>query len=80
MGSWTRRICMFARSSEGDFARRANQLNFLSSPSRKNIPLNASGKSAALLRVSHGNEGRIMIVTNVRWDAVDAKRAQGEGA
>jgi hypothetical protein len=41
-------------------------LNFLSSPSHKNIPLNASGKSAALLRASHPIEGRIAIVTNVR--------------
>jgi hypothetical protein len=52
----------------------------LSSPFRKNIPLNPSGKSAALLRASHPIEGRIAIVTNVRWDAVDAKRAQDEGA
>src|SRR5712691_6056123 len=26
------------------------------------------------------DEGRIMIVTNVRWDAVDAEGAQDEGA
>ena len=32
-------------------------LNFLSSPSHKNIPLNASGKSAALLRPSHPMRG-----------------------
>jgi hypothetical protein len=38
----------------------------LSSPSRKNIPLNPSGKSMLFLRVSHPNEGRIAIVTNVR--------------
>jgi hypothetical protein len=31
------------------------------------------------LRVSP-NDGRIMIVTNVRWDAVDAKRVQDERA
>jgi hypothetical protein len=36
------------------FARRANHLDFLSSPSHKNIPLNLSDKSAALLRASHG--------------------------
>jgi len=55
-------------------------LNFLSSPSHKNIPLNLSGKSAALLCASHPIEGRIAIVTNVRWDAVDAKGARDESA
>ena len=50
----------------------------LSIPLAKNIPLNASGKSAALLRPSHPNEGRIAIVTDVRWDAVDAMAAQDE--
>src|SRR5258705_13201903 len=41
----------------------------LSIPPRRNIPLNLSGKSAALLRASHPREGRVAIVTNVagRW-------------
>jgi hypothetical protein len=52
--------------NDGKIARRANHLKNLSSPSRKNIPLSPSGKSAALLRASHGNEGRLAIVTNVR--------------
>jgi adenylate/guanylate cyclase family protein len=37
----------------------------LSTPSRKNIPLNPSGKSALRLRPSHPNEGRLAIVTDV---------------
>jgi hypothetical protein len=37
----------------------------LSSPSRKNIPLNVSGKSVILIRPSHPKEGRLAIVTNV---------------
>ena len=41
------------------FARRANQLNFLSSPSRKNFPLSPSGKSVALICASHPSQGRI---------------------
>ena len=44
----------------------------LSSPSHKNIPLNPSGKSALPTRAVSPNEGRLAIVTNVRWDAVDA--------
>jgi hypothetical protein len=50
----------------------------LSSPRAKNIPLNPSGKSALPTRPSHPNEGRIAIVTNVRWDAVDAKATTDE--
>jgi hypothetical protein len=61
-------------------ARRANHLKSLSRPSRKNIPLNLSGKSVLFLRASHGREGRVAIVTNVRWDAVDAEGAQDECA
>jgi hypothetical protein len=34
--------------------------------------LNSSGKSDVYFRASHPIEGRIAIVTNVRWDAVDA--------
>jgi hypothetical protein len=37
----------------------------LSTPSRKNIPLNPSGKSTLRLRPSHPNEGRLAIVTDV---------------
>jgi len=39
--------------------------NPLSTPSRKNILLNPSGKSLLKIRASHPREGRIMIVTNV---------------
>ncbi|XIA64664.1 hypothetical protein ACFIOY_38700 [Bradyrhizobium sp. TZ2] len=53
-------------------------LQDLSIPSHKNIPLNPSGKSMLFLRVSHPIEGRIAIVTNVRWDAVDATTARDE--
>ena len=45
----------------------------LSSPQRKNISLNTSGKSAAQLRLSHPTRGALAIVMNVRWDAMDAK-------
>jgi hypothetical protein len=50
----------------------------LSSPLQKNISLPPSGKSVVSLRASHPNEGRIAIVTNVRWDAVDAEAATDE--
>jgi hypothetical protein len=39
----------------------------------KNIPLSPSGKSVIDSARLTRQEGRIMIVTNVRWDAVDAK-------
>ena|ERR1700730_15759559 len=48
----------------------------LSSPACKNISLNPSGKSPLQTRPSHPKEGRVAIVTNARWDAVDA-RASG---
>ena len=50
----------------------------LSTPPRKNIPLNPSGKSVVRIRPSHPNEGRLAIVTDARWDAVDAKVATDE--
>jgi hypothetical protein len=56
--------------------RRANHFGFaeiVSIPKIKNISLYPKGEtvfeSARLTR----QEGRIMIVTNVRWDAVDAR-------
>jgi hypothetical protein len=42
------------------------------------IPLNLTGKSSLWLRPSHPMKGRLAIVTNVRWDAVDAKVATDE--
>jgi hypothetical protein len=39
--------------------------NPLSTPSRKNIPLNPSGKSLLKIRAPHPDEGRVAIVTNV---------------
>jgi len=53
-------------------------LKTLSIPPRKNIPLASSGKSAALIRASRGGWGALAIVTNARWDAVDARAATGE--
>jgi hypothetical protein len=50
----------------------------LSTPSRKNIPLNPSGKSALLACASHPMRGALRNVTNARWDAVDAKCATDE--
>ena len=55
--------------------RRANHFGLsevMSSPLRKNKSLNTSGKSPLRICPSHPIEGRIAIVTNVRWDAVDA--------
>jgi hypothetical protein len=52
----------------------------LSSPSRKNISLNPSGKSALPARpVLSRHEGRIAIVTNAGWDAVDATASARNG-
>jgi hypothetical protein len=52
----------------------------LSSPSRKNIPLSPSGKSALPVRpVLARQEGRIAIVTNVGRDAVDAAASARNG-
>jgi hypothetical protein len=51
----------------------------LSSPPTKNIPLNLSGKSTLPARsVSPDERGRIAIVTNARWDAVDVTAANDE--
>jgi hypothetical protein len=47
----------------------------VSSPFAKNIPLVPSGKSPLLIRPSHPTRGRIAIVTNAGWDAVDAEVA-----
>jgi hypothetical protein len=58
---------VLARFSKDPAARRANHQN-LSSPLSKNISLNLSGQLARLTR----EEGRIAIVTNAGWDAVDA--------
>jgi hypothetical protein len=44
----------------------------LSSPSRKNISLNPSGKSLLEIRPSHPTRGGSRVVTNARWDAMDA--------
>jgi hypothetical protein len=45
---------------------------FLSSPDRKIISLNPSGKSPLKIRPSRPQEGRLAIVTDVGRDAVDA--------
>jgi len=44
----------------------------LSSPARKNIPLNPSGKSDVGLARLTRQEGRSRSSRNARWDAVDA--------
>jgi hypothetical protein len=44
----------------------------LSSPSDKNISLPPSGKSVVSLRASHPRRGGSRVVTNARWDAMDA--------
>src|SRR6202048_1291275 len=60
------------------FARRANQQN-LSSPLCKNISLNPSGKSLLEIRPSHPTRGGSRVVTNARWDAMDATAAGADG-
>ena len=60
--------------------RRANHSKPCPALSRKNIPLNAVGQISDLTSPVSPNEGRLAIVTNVRWDAVDAKCAQDECA
>jgi hypothetical protein len=52
----------------------------LSIPLRKNIPLAPSGKSVINFARLTRYEGRLAIVTNARWDAVDADCAKGERA
>jgi len=52
----------------------------LSIPLAKNIPLAPSGKSVINSARLTRYEGRLAIVTNVRWDAVDADCAIGECA
>jgi hypothetical protein len=45
---------------------------FVSSPLCKNISLHPSGKSSLQIRAVSPTEGRIAIVTDAGWDAVDA--------
>jgi hypothetical protein len=52
----------------------------LSSPLAKNISLSPSGKSLLPVRaVSSRQEGRIAIVTDAGWDAVDAVASARSG-
>jgi hypothetical protein len=67
-----------ARNDEESFSLRhinptGKSLKSLSIPSRKNIPLAPSGKSVINSARLTRYEGRIAIVTNARWDAVDAE-------
>jgi hypothetical protein len=50
----------------------------LSSPVAKNIPPSAVGQITGLTPRVSPTEGRIAIVTNAGWDAVDAKAATDE--
>ena len=52
----------------------------MSSPGFKNISLPSQGKSAAKIVRLTRQEGRIAIVTNARWDAVDARVPITNGA
>src|SRR5258708_6476351 len=52
---------------------------FLSTPVSKNIPLRVLVDAALLIPPSHPTEGRIAIVTDAGWDAVDAGCASDEG-
>jgi hypothetical protein len=57
--------------------RRANQQN-LSSPYAKDILIFRNSKSVYIPNVSPDERGGSRVVTNVRWDAVDAKVATDE--
>src|SRR5260221_11862412 len=50
----------------------------LSSPLRKNISLNPSGKSPLEIRPSHPRRGGSRVVTNARWDAMDSTASGGQ--
>ena len=52
----------------------------LSSPVCKNIPLLVLPKSPLYRQPSRPTQGRIAIVTDAGWDAVDADGASDEGA
>ncbi len=55
-------------------------LKCLSSPIRKNIPPFHRTQITGLFPPSHPSEGRIAIVTDAGWDAVDADGAVDERA
>jgi hypothetical protein len=71
-GLLRRRRFLQWRTDRLQSARRANQY-FLSSPHAKNIPLEPSGKSGALVRASFPTEGRWPTSSTRDEDAVDAK-------
>jgi hypothetical protein len=58
----------------------AIEVNWLSSPFAKNIPLSPSGKSSLQSCPSRPTEGRLAIVTDAGRDAVDADSAQRRSA
>jgi hypothetical protein len=65
------KLLRLARNGDLDAARAAKQpdgqiTKNLSRPGSKNIPLNASGKSALSARPVSPDEGRLAIVTNAR--------------
>jgi hypothetical protein len=51
----------------------------VSSPVDKNISLNPSGKSPLEICPSHPKRGGSRVVTNARWDAVDATASGAQG-
>ena len=66
-----------ANLPDGQITRRRE---ILSSPPRKNIILPFFGKLCFALAIPPCQEGRLAIVTNVGWDAVDASSATDERA
>jgi hypothetical protein len=61
-----------ARCAKNLICRDGSICFYLSSPICKNISLRCHPKSNLYPSPSHPTEGRIMIVTNAGWDAVDA--------
>jgi hypothetical protein len=70
-----RATCYLPVCLTGKSVKLAIEVNWLSSPLAKNIPLSPSGKSSLQARPSRPTEGRLAIVTDAGRDAVDADGA-----
>ena len=68
-----------APRAEPKFARRINAIWVVQPFAKKYSPFVLTQISSLICRPTR-QEGRLAIVTNVRWDAVDAKRAADERA
>jgi hypothetical protein len=77
-------VNLFLQIAAGDFARRANHpgcpvsVQFLSSPSAKNISLRDLVETALSIRTSRLARGTYASSRTLRWDAVDAMVSHDE--